>query len=252
MIRLSVIIPCYNMGIYLPDAVNSIRTYGKDDIETIIVNDGSTDAETLHLLNELETQGINVLHQVNQGLSAARNNGIKIAKGEYYLPLDADNKIRAAYIEKGMEILDKQTDVGIVYGDAMFFGEKTGVWKSQPFDLRRLLIYNYIDACVVARKKAWEQVNGYDVNISPVADWDFNLSVAEAGWKLHYIPEVLFDYRFLSNSMIRTFKNQKFCEDYVAKKHGALYRQYFKEQVRLKGKVKYLFPDLFDAVRGRR
>jgi glycosyltransferase involved in cell wall biosynthesis len=192
------------------------------------------------------------LHQDNQGLSAARNNGIQLSKGEYYLPLDADNKIRPAYIQKGIEILDKYRDVGIVHGDAMYFGEKKGKWRSRAFDMRRMLQYNYIDACVVARKSAWQQVHGYDVNISPVADWDFNLSIAEAGWKFHYIPEVLFDYRYLANSMIRTFKNAEFCENYVARKHGALYRKYFNEQVRLKGKLKYLVPDLWDAVTGRR
>lgn len=252
MIRLSVIIPCYNMGHFLKDAVESVRAYKGDDIEIIIINDGSTDENTLSLLRNMEGTGISIVHQVNQGLSAARNNGVKLAKGEYFLPLDADNKIRPAYIQKGIEILDKHGDVAVVYGDAMLFGEKKGTWKSMPFDLRRLLQYNYIDACVVARKTAWQQVNGYDINISPVADWDFNISIAEFGWKFYYISEILFDYRVVANSMIRTFTNAQFCEDYIGKKHGALYRKYFKEQVRLKGKIKYFFPDLWDAIIKRR
>jgi len=242
------------MGRYLQDALDSVYDYKSGDIEIIVVNDGSTDPDTLSLLHDLEVKGVNILHQANQGLSAARNNGIKQAKGEFLLPLDADNKIRPAYIEKGIEILNKNNDVAIVYSDAMFFGEKKGVWKSIPFSLRRLLQYNYIDACVVIRKKAWEQVNGYDVNISAVADWDFNLSIAEAGWKLHYIPEVLFDYRVVGNSMIRTrdIESIRFCEDYIAKKHGASYRKFFKEQITLRGHLKYIFIDLWDAVIGRR
>jgi len=252
MVRLSVIIPCYNMGNYLRDAINSVKDYKGNDIETIVINDGSTDADTLKVLHDLEKGGIKIIHQANQGLAAARNNAIRASQGEYFLPLDADNKVRPAYIEKGIAVLDKHHDVAVVYGDALYFGEKKGKWKSMPFNLRRLLQYNYIDACAVARKKAWEQVNGYDNSISPIADWDFNLSVAEAGWSFFYIPEVLFDYRYLNNSMIRTFTNRQFCEDYIGRKHGALYRKYFKEQIRLKGKLKYFFTDLWDAVTGRR
>jgi glycosyltransferase involved in cell wall biosynthesis len=240
------------MGKFLGDAVNSVLACQDDRVELIIINDGSTDASTLALLQQMQDRGLNIIHQANQGLSTARNNAIKLAKGEYFIPLDADNKIRPDYIEKGIAFLDKHNDAAMVYGDAMLFGEKKGSWKSMPFNLRKLLLYNYIDACAVVRKKAWEQVNGYDATISPVADWDFNLSLAEAGWKLHYVPEILFDYRYLSGSMIRTFTDAAFCEDYVARKHGALYRKYFKEEVRLKGKIKYFFPDLWDALAGRR
>ncbi|MES1219394.1 MAG: glycosyltransferase family A protein, partial [Bacteroidota bacterium] len=181
---LSIIIPCYNHGEYLKEALQSIEQLkSNEQYEIIIVNDGSTDANTLLILEQLQKQGYTILHQQNQGLATARNNGIESCKGNYFIPLDADNKIRQAYIEKGVSILDKNPDVAIVYGDAMYFGDKSGVMKSRKFDLLRLLRGNYIDACVVARKAAWQQVGGYDKNISPIADWDFNISIAEAGWK---------------------------------------------------------------------
>lgn len=255
MVRLSVIIPCYNMGQFLQDALDSVELYRGNDIETIIVDDGSIDPFTIDLLKEIERKGkYIVIHQHNQGLSAARNAGIKTARAKYYLALDADNKIRPAYIEKGIKALDADETIGIVYGDALFFGEKKGKLRSSSFSFRRILQYNYIDACVVARKAAWENVSGYDTNISPVADWDFNISIAEAGWRFHYIPEVLFDYRVRSNSMIRARDTEgiKFCEDYIAKKHGVSYRKFFKEQTRLKGHLKYFFVDLWDAIIGRR
>ena len=114
----------------------------------------------------------------------ARNNAIAASKGDYFLPLDADNKIRPSYIENGMKIMDHDKEVAVVYGDSMYFGEKQGVNRSQRFDLLTLMRGNYIDACVVARKQAWKQVGGYDKNISPLADWEFHMSVAEAGLEI--------------------------------------------------------------------
>lgn len=251
MVRLSVIIPCYNMGSFLADAIESVEQYKGNNIEMLIMNDGSTDPETLAILKQLEEKGYNVIHQQNQGLAMARNNAIAQCKGEYYLPLDADNKIRPAYIEKGIAILDANPDVGIVYGDAQYFGEKSGKWKSKKFSMVSLLRGNYIDACVVARKKAWEQTGGYDKNISPLADWEFHISVAEAGWKLHYINEVMFDYRVRNDSMIKTYNQQNHHVDYIFKKHSLLYRKWFMYQASLKGQVRLLAKDLWLRVTGK-
>lgn len=251
MIRLSIIIPCYNMGEFLPDAIASVEQCKRNDIEMLIINDGSTDAATLSLLKELEAKGYNVINQHNQGLAMARNNAIAMCKADYFLPLDADNKIRPAYIEKGLKILDADPSVAVVYGDAQYFGEKKGVWKSRKFDLLTLMRGNYIDACVVARKKAWEQASGYDKNISALADWDFHISAAEAGWKLKYVPEVLFDYRVRNDSMIKTYDQRDEYVDYIVKKHSKLYRKSFMYQASLKGQLRLLFRDLWLRITGK-
>jgi glycosyltransferase involved in cell wall biosynthesis len=251
MKRLSIIIPCYNMGEFLPDAIASVEQYKGNDIEMLIINDGSTDIATINKLKELEAKGYNVINQQNQGLAMARNNAIAVCKGEYFLPLDADNKIRPAYIEKGIKILDANPETAVVYGDAMFFGEKKGVWKSRKFDLLTLMRGNYIDACVVARKKAWEQVHGYDKNISALADWDFHISVAEAGWNLRYIPEILFDYRVRNDSMIKTYNQHDEYVDYVVKKHSKIFRKWFMYQASLKGQIRLLFRDLWLRLTGK-
>jgi glycosyltransferase involved in cell wall biosynthesis len=243
------------MGQFLQETIDSVELYKGSDIEVIIVNDGSTDTYTVNLLKKIEEEGkYQVIHQQNQGLSAARNTGIRVSKGKYYLALDADNKIRPSYIEKGINVLDADEKVGIVYGDAQFFGERKGRFKSFPFSFRRILQYNFIDACIVARKTAWENVNGYDINLPSVEDWDFNIGVAEAGWRFHYIPEILFDYRVRGDSMVRArnIESIRYCEDYIAKKHGSSYRKFFKEQITLKGHLKYFFSDLWDAITGRR
>lgn len=94
MPELSIIIPCFNHGKVIDEALNSVFEQSYNDYEVIVINDGSTDGYTNEKLSELERKGVFVLHQPNQGLATARNNGIKLAKGEYILPLDSDNRLK--------------------------------------------------------------------------------------------------------------------------------------------------------------
>lgn len=223
-IRLSVIIPCFNHGGYIMDAIKSVEACQSQIYEIIIVNDGSTDTLTCDVMRQLEQDGYQVINQVNQGLGAARNTGIGMAKGEYILPLDSDNKIRPDYIYKSIEILDRYPKIGVVYGNAEYFGEKTGLWEVPDFDLPLLVLRNYIDACAVFRKSTWESCGYYDTKMPMCGyeDWDFWLSIAQKGWEFHHIPEVLFDYRVRSGSMITICiksDNQKRLVDYIYNKH---------------------------------
>ncbi len=228
-IALSVIIPCYNQGEFILDAISSVEECLEDVWELVIVNDGSTEPLTLQTLDYLKKQGYCIIEQTNQGLAAARNQGIAAARGRYILPLDADNKIRPDYITKAIEILDKLPEVGVVYGNAECFGEQTGVWEVPDFELNRLLCGNYIDACAVFRKAVWQQCGGYDSHIPEqlgFEDWDFWLSAAENGWQFYRIPQVLFDYRVRARSMVSACsipENRRKLVRYICAKHRKLY-----------------------------
>lgn len=228
-VDISVVIPCFNHGEYILDAIASVEASYEVNYELIVINDGSTDAYTLNVLNELRDRGYNVVDLENQGLANARNHGITSAIGRYILPLDSDNKIRPDYMRKGIAILDASPEIGIVYGDVEFFGETTGIWSLPDFDLYRLMIGNYIDACAVFRKQVWQECGGYDLNMPDklgYEDWDFWLSAAEKGWQFWHIPEVMFDYRTRSDSMVQTCKqpiNQKRLVHYICSKHIGLY-----------------------------
>ncbi|RYZ98593.1 MAG: glycosyltransferase family 2 protein, partial [Sphingobacteriaceae bacterium] len=130
----SVIIPHYNAGNYLPEAINSLRPFLKSSsilCEVIIADDGSTDAHSIAVLKQLEQEGLfKVIRQSNKGPAAARNNAISNSTGKYLLFLDSDNKIRPALIEKGVEVLSSGK-ADIFYGKAHFFGEKTKPLFSQ-------------------------------------------------------------------------------------------------------------------------
>jgi glycosyltransferase involved in cell wall biosynthesis len=226
--KVSVVIPCFNHGEFLPEAVASVTNIKRNDIETIVVDDGSTDDRTRKEMDALTAQGIRVIRQENKGLAAARNAGIAISRGEYILPLDADNRLRPGYIDHGIRILDANPRVGVVYGDAEYIGLRTGRWHVGSFERDRLLQWNCIDACAVYRRSIWEQNHGYDgtMPVQGLEDWDFWLGALEHGWEFAYVPEVLFDYRKAEQSMItRTQGFLSQIEAFIAAKHGLLYRQ---------------------------
>lgn len=228
--KISVIVPCFNHGEFLPEAIASVLATRRDDVEIIVVDDGSTDERTREETEAIAAQGIKVIRKQNGGPASARNAGIAIAHGEYILPLDADNLIRPSYIDRGIQILDQRREVGIVYGDAEFTGLRTGRWTIGPFDPNRLLQWNYIDACAVFRREVWEQVGGYDEArvLWGLEDWDFWLGAITHGWQFTYVPEVLYEYRVADGSMIK--RAQSYHEEtvkFIGTKYGPLYRKEF-------------------------
>lgn len=232
-IKLSVVIPCYNHGEFILEAIASVESCQEKVYEIIIINDGSTDPLTQKVLQSLTEKGYRAIDQENQGLAIARNHGISLAKGRYILPLDADNKIRPDYITKAIDILDRQPEVGVVYSNCEFFGGVTGIKKVPEFDINRIVRGNYIDACAVFRKTVWQDCGGYDDKIPEqfgYEDWDFWLSAAEKCWQFYHIDEVLFDYRLRDRSMVSRCnipENRRELFRYISTKHIGLYSTNF-------------------------
>jgi glycosyltransferase involved in cell wall biosynthesis len=262
--RISVVIPCYNHGAYVQEALDSVEASNYTNYEIIIVNDGSTDAFTVEKMHELSRCGYHIVNQPNQGVCKARNNGIAKALGEYIMPLDADNKIRPTYIEKAIAVLDSQPEVGVVYGKSVYFGEgEKAHYSGEPFDPIKLYWANYIDNLAVFRKSAWEQVGGYDANtpILGIEDWDLWMTMYENGIGFHFIDEVLFDYRVVSGSLrshlFKTENMDKF-NQFLAIKHAPVYREkyvevaeelYYAKSRPLRSFFKYRFHGLYKILK---
>src|SRR5262245_54183980 len=100
----SVVIPCYNQARYLSDAVSSVRQQTHRPIECIVVDDGSTDG-TSDVAVEL---GALVVRQTNNGVSAARNAGLRIARGDFIVFLDADDVLLPDALARGVGALAAQ------------------------------------------------------------------------------------------------------------------------------------------------
>jgi glycosyltransferase involved in cell wall biosynthesis len=222
--QVSVITACYNHGIYLDEMVASVRVALNGlSYEHIIVDDGSTDAFTKEMLDQLSQEGVILLSQPNKGLGAARNAGIKMASGEFILPVDCDNKLIPDFVQTALPLFRREPMIGVVYGDALLFGEKSGYSRVGPFNLQRLMLSNFIDACALFRKSCWERVGGYDERreIMMWSDWDFWLRLAFEGIRYHYLSMASFSYRVLSHSMVHGANRDNYLKAaaYFYKKH---------------------------------
>ncbi len=206
MALVSVVIPCYNQGQFIDEAVASIRMQSFTDLEIIIVNDGSTDSYTNELLDGYGTgEQVKVIVTENRGLAAARNRGISEGVGKYILPLDGDDKIGQGYVEKAVTVLEQDADVGIVYSQATLFGAVETDWDLPGYSLQQMLIDNIIFCSAFFRREDWLAVGGYDEGmIYGWEDYSLWLSLIERGKKVYQIPEKLFSYRVASDSMVRS------------------------------------------------
>ncbi len=228
----SVIMPCYNDGAYLMDAIRSLRSQTWSNWELILIDDGSDQPETRQCLESLQgVSYIHILHTDHVGPSGARNAGIGAARGEYILPLDADDTIHPTYMEKAVRILNEKQKVGIVYCKADFFGERSGPWDLPDYSLRGMLQDNIIFVTAMFRRCDWEAVGGFNLRMKDgMEDYDFWLSLLEHDRTVVQIPEVLFHYRIKPVS--RTTRFQKSTEQIkntyhtIYSNHRALYEKY--------------------------
>ena len=220
----SVIIPYYNTGLYLPDALaslNALKYHPVYTCEIIIINDGSTDQLSITLLNELKDKGYIIINIEHKGLSAARNAGLAACTGDYILFLDSDNKLRDVFITKSIPLL-KVTDADIIYGKANFFGATNKpTFKQDVFHMPTLLARNYIDACCIIKRRVWETLGDFDENLNILEDWEYWVRAGEAGFKFHYIDEYFYDYRVHGKSLTSAITDDSYyrARKYIYTKH---------------------------------
>lgn len=227
---ISVIVPCYKQAQYLSEALQSVleQTYTK--WECIIVNDGSPD-NTEEIAKEwIEKDArFKYIYKDNGGLSSARNAGIEKAKGEFILPLDADDKIGCEYLERAKKYF--REDYTIIYCEASFFGNKIEPWFLSEYSYESILFSNQIFCCAFFKKSDWKNVNGYDENLMQGReDWDFWLSILDKNSKIKRLDYKGFFYRQKDTSMDVTINNNLLLlnetENYIYKKHLKKYLFY--------------------------
>lgn len=207
MRRVSVVIPCLDAGAYLDGAVRSALAQTWADVEVVIVDDGSRDPATLHLLDAADWPRTRVLRQANAGPSAARNRAIREASGEYILPLDADDTIEPTYVEKAVAVLDARPHVGCVYCKAMKFGAESGPWDLPPYTLDRLVVDNVIFVTALFRKLDWQAIGGFNEHLRHgMEDYDFWVRMIASGKDVVQLDEFLFNYRVQEHSRTTRFQ----------------------------------------------
>ncbi len=222
---ISVILPCYNAVEYLPRALDSIRAQTLGDIEIIVVDDGSTDPATIAYLDALPAY-ITVLHQENRGLPAARNAGIRAARGDYVLPLDCDDWLEPEFLVKTLVALLANRDAGFAFAHLALEGDASGV-LCKHYNFFEQLFLNQLPYCLLMSKSVWEEAGGYDETMRQgYEDWEFNIRLGGRGTFGVVVPEPLFHYNVRSTGMLKSLSSNLHGQLWrdIQRRYGALYR----------------------------
>jgi glycosyltransferase involved in cell wall biosynthesis len=202
----SVIVPCYNLAKYLPEALESIIEQTYPNWECIIINDGSTDnTGDIALVWTKKDGRFKYLYKANGGVSEARNLGINISNGEYILPLDADDKIGAKYLELAVQCYQKNPNLKLVYCNSEFFGERKGKWDIPVYDYQSMLLGNLIFCSAVFKRVDFDKTSGYSKELKySIEDWNFWLDLLSKDDEVLKLDESLFYYRIRNDSRTRS------------------------------------------------
>jgi glycosyltransferase involved in cell wall biosynthesis len=224
---ISVVIPCFNDGNYLPETISKLSLQTNQSFEIIIVNDGSTDSNTLQVLDQLAEQpNITVLHKENGRMSSARNHGVNHAKGKYIAALDADDYFDPSFFAKAVAILEQEPTTAVVTSYIKYFGNKTGISKPRGGNAFNFLFSNQCPACAMVRKDIWDKVGGYDESMKlGYEDWEFYIRITKLNMEVHLIPECLLFYRQTEKSTLKndTHPNRAGIIQYILEKHKDWY-----------------------------
>jgi GT2 family glycosyltransferase len=192
----SVVIPVYDNADFLAEALASVYEQTHTSWEIVVVDDGSTDPGVVSHLDSLDMPRLRLHRQDNTGLAGARNAGMKLARGEFFIPLDSDDELAPEFMEKLLAAFRQDPEAGFAHCLARLHGDIDAVWIPRPFNPYWQLFENAVVGCVLMRAAAWESVGGYDETMtSGNEDWEMWLRLTGAGWGQVRVEEPLFWYR---------------------------------------------------------
>lgn len=223
MPRVSVVIPCYNGGAYLQGALQSLKEQTYRDFEVIVVDDGSDDAETLRVLEDLDD--VRLLRQENKGLPAARNAGMTAAAANLLLPLDCDDRLAPEFLAKTVAALDADPQAAFAFTHLRMTGDKQGM-LAKGYNFFTQLFLNQLPYCMLLRREAWSSVGGYDESMNKgYEDWEFNIRLGAGGFYGVAAPEPLFIYRVSAAGMLQSVSTRRHAQLWlgIQQRHPGLY-----------------------------
>ena len=203
----SIVIPCFNHGKYLPDAIESVFSQNHKNVEIIVVDDGSTDCTKQVVESRYsDVDQVKYVFQNNQGLSAARNTGIENSKGDYFVFLDADDWLIGEALSINLQYLKESPDAGYVSGGHVTVNERDGVVfqkndKVEGDYFQLLLQGNYIGmhGTVMYPRWVFDEFR-FDTNLKASEDYDMYFKIARK-YPVKQHTEVVAAYRFHDSNM---------------------------------------------------
>jgi glycosyltransferase involved in cell wall biosynthesis len=201
----SVIIPAYNAAKYLAETVDSVINQSFDDIEILIIDDGSTD-NTLEIANQYQRHDhrIRVISQSNQGVSATRNNGVAHSKGKYIAFLDADDLWLYNKLKCHLEHFNDNRNLAVSFGRVCFLDPDGEVTNNFSKPVRsHLKPYHFFyenptitSSNLVIRREVFDQIGFFDESMSYSEDQEWCLRVLSSEhWQVEGMNQVLMYYR---------------------------------------------------------
>lgn len=213
---ISVVIPCYNYGRFLSEAVHSVLRQQKDGlaVEVIVVDDGSTD-DTSAVAQGLGSS-ICCIHQENQGLSAARNTGMRAARGDFLVFLDADDLLTANTLSSHLDNFAShpETDASVCLSLQVFERQEgqsaNYLWPLKCAHLDMHLCHSNISPVhtVMLRARAAREVGFFDPGLKACEDQDYWLRCAASGKRFRSTTKGLVIYRQHGQSMTSQMSRQ--------------------------------------------
>ncbi|MGI8469851.1 MAG: glycosyltransferase family 2 protein [Pyrinomonadaceae bacterium] len=204
----SVIIPNYNYAQYLREAIDSVLRQTYENIEIIVVDDGSKD-ESKEVLQSCGDK-IETVFQQNLGVSAARNNGVRKSVGEFIALLDADDMWLPEKIERQIQKFTENSEIGLVHVGVEEFDDAGNILKTRLNGMagevshELLLSKNAVilggGSGMMIPRKVFEEVEGFDLRLLTSADWDLFYRVSRS-YKVGFVNEVLLRYRIHGSNM---------------------------------------------------
>jgi len=212
--KISIVIPAYNAAVYIGETLASVFAQTLEEYEVIVINDGSPDTEAFERVLDPYGDRIRYFKQENRGASAARNTGLRAARGEFIAFLDADDLWLPNYLEEQIRFI-REHDVDLICADAVVFSDSTvddrsymetlmtGTAPTGKVTFIGLLSaeQSLITSGVVARRKSIFEVGLFDEDLRNAQDFDLWVRLARHGARMAYQRRVLLRYRSHDDSL---------------------------------------------------
>lgn len=242
--RATVVIPCFNHGRFVADAVRSALAQHDADVRVVVIDDGSTDPATVAACAATTALGPNVRvsRQDNRGLPTARNTGAAIARadgwGEYLVFLDADDWIEPTFVSRLHQALlaDQAKEVSHAFCQEQLVELGTGVWRVPEWDPILLLVTNLHPVTALIKIEAFDRVGGFDESLTQgYEDWDFWIRLSALGCRGVRVREPLFVWRRHSdNTMVMAAaKRHATLHAAMMQRHAELYTRHAQQVIAL-------------------
>jgi GT2 family glycosyltransferase len=212
----SLVVPYYNLPDCLPDTLVSLAAQDYPRLEVFVVNDGSTDPHALEVWEQMQAAfpQFQFISQENCGLGAARNTGLALAQGEYFLPVDADNIGRIDMVSQFVRAHESCPHLAAATCFFLAFEETADIEQGKfcyayrpcggPY-VAAALRNVYGDANAMFRTADLRAVGGFETEKDTTCeDWEAFVKLARQGYQIDVVPEYLFYYRYRPTSMLRT------------------------------------------------